>query len=96
MNVYHFFRQDELESETDVELRTATATGISVQSLHRIKRQQRCARIKSPPTMTRITSVMRSVDNFAKKRNELSTVGNMLVRRPPERFPDAYFSLYRL
>ncbi|KAK3868824.1 hypothetical protein Pcinc_025862 [Petrolisthes cinctipes] len=92
MNVYHYFRhQDERESEIDVELRTASATGISARSLHRIKRQHQCGEIKSPPSRTRIASVMGSVDDFDKdcirrevlsfyERGELPTVDTLLER----------------
>lgn len=110
MNVYHYFRQqDERECEVDVELRTAAATGISVRSLHRIKRQHRCGEIKSPPSRTRIAPVLGSVDDFDKdcirrevlsfyERGELPTVDTLLerVRMPPVSFPGAYSSLYKV
>lgn len=52
MNIYNYFQnqnqtynyfqnQDERESETDVEIKAATATGSSIRSLYRTKQQSR-------------------------------------------------------
>ncbi|XP_069973641.1 uncharacterized protein [Penaeus vannamei] len=110
MNVYNYFRhQDERESETDVDLRIAAATGISVRSFHSIKQQYRCGVIRSPPPRSRISPVLGSLDDLAKdsirqeifsfyEKGERPTVEALLmrVRKPPVSFSGAYSSLYKV
>ncbi|XP_042210282.1 uncharacterized protein LOC121858120 [Homarus americanus] len=110
LNIYKYLRyQDVQQSETDIELRTASVTGISVRSLHRIKQQHRVGVIKSPPSRTRISPVMGTVDDFDKdcirrevlafyERGEIPTVNALLkrVKKPPVRFSGAYSSLHKI
>lgn len=110
MNVYNYFRHHhERESETDVMIRTAAATGISIRSLQRIKQQHRSGVIKSPPSRTRISPVMGALDDFDNdcvrreilsfyERGEIPTVDALLkrVKEPPVSFSGASSSLYKL
>ncbi|MPC50180.1 hypothetical protein E2C01_044003 [Portunus trituberculatus] len=59
----HLRDQDEKISETDLEIRTSAATGISVSSLHRIKQQSKWGRIQSPSPRTRKAPVLGAVDD---------------------------------
>ncbi|XP_066970876.1 uncharacterized protein [Macrobrachium rosenbergii] len=107
LNVYNHYRnQDQRESEMDVERKTAAATGISVRTLQRIKRQHREHGIKSPPCRTRISPVLGAVNNFDKEclrrvilsfyeRGEIPTIESVLekVKEPPISFPGAQTSL---
>lgn len=110
MNVYHYFRrQDERENKTDVDLRVAAATRISVSSFHKIKQQYRCGVIKSPPPRSRISPVLGSLDDLAKdsirqeifsfyEKGERPTIEALLVRvrEPPVSFSGANSSLCKV
>lgn len=107
LNVYNHYRnQDERESEMDVESKTVAATGISIRTLQRIKRQHREHGIQSPPCRTRISPVLGAVDDFDKEclrrvilsfyeRGEIPTIESVLekVKEPPISFRGAQTSL---
>ena len=103
LNVYNHYRnQEERESEMNVESKTVAATGISIRTLQRIKRQHREHGIQSPPCRTRISPVLGAVDDFDKEclrrvilsfyeRGEIPTIESVLekVKEPPISFRGA-------
>ncbi|KAK8375678.1 hypothetical protein O3P69_008460 [Scylla paramamosain] len=111
MNVHDFFRsQNQLLSETDLEMKVAAATGISVRSVQRVKRQAKEGRLLSPPLVrTRQSPVLGSIDDFVEgclrkeilsfyERGEIPTLDALLemVKEPPVHFQGGRTSLHRI
>lgn len=111
MNVYDFFRsQNQLMSESDLEMKVAAATGISVRSVQRVKRQAKEGKLLSPPLVrTRQSPVLGSIDDFVEgclrkeilsfyERGEIPTLDVLLeiVKEPPVHFQGGRTSLYRI
>lgn len=87
----HLREQDEKISETDLEMKTAATTGVSISSLHRIKQQSKRGLIHSPPPRTRKAPVIGAVDDLKRdyirreilsfyEREESPTIDALLKR----------------
>ncbi|XP_045112603.1 uncharacterized protein LOC123505423 isoform X2 [Portunus trituberculatus] len=111
MNVHDFFRsQNQLVSESDLEIKVAAATGISVRSVQRVKRQAKEGRLLSPPLVrTRQSPVLGSIDDFVEgclrkeilsfyERGEIPTLDALLeiVKEPPVHFQGGRTSLHKI
>ncbi|KAK4324273.1 hypothetical protein Pmani_005113 [Petrolisthes manimaculis] len=96
-------------AEGDIDQETATATGISVRSLHRFKREAKEGCISSPPKKRMRKSPVLSIDTFEEEcirrvitsfyeRGEIPTLKNILeqVKEAPISFKGQKSSLYKL
>ncbi|XP_076043134.1 uncharacterized protein LOC143026502 isoform X2 [Oratosquilla oratoria] len=109
-NVWEYFRaQDEITSEVDVNIKTATATGTSLRTVYKIKKQAKEGKIESPPPKKRHSRVMQNVSSFDEEyirreilsfygRGEIPTLDLLLakVKLPPINFSSGRTSLYKL
>ena len=111
MNIYDYFRsRNHLLSETDLQIKVAAATGISVRSVQRIRKQAKEGRLYSPPPVrNRQSPVIDSIDDFGEgcmrreilsfyERGEIPTLSTLLeiVKEPPIDFQGGRSSLNRL
>ncbi|XP_063585511.1 uncharacterized protein LOC134762951 [Penaeus indicus] len=66
LNIYNYFRsQDKEASETDINKKTAIASGISLQTLNRIRQDDKGV-VKSPPPKIGVSPWLPVVDDYAR------------------------------
>lgn len=110
MNIHDYFRsRNQLLSETDLQIKVAAATGISVRTVQRVKKQAKEGRLYSPPPVrSRQSPVIDSIDDFGEgcirreilsfyERGEIPTLSTLLdiVKEPPIDFQGGRTSLSR-
>lgn len=67
LNIYNYFRnQDKEASETDISKRTATASGISLQTLDSIRQEDKEEIVKSPSPKTGVSTWMPVLDDYGR------------------------------